>query len=79
MQYYAGLDIGTTHTKLVITDALLHPVAQWKRGYRNGFGARLDANEIRAHCIDLLQEAAIALPAGASALWIGFSSAMHSL
>ncbi|MFT4023714.1 MAG: gluconokinase [Flavihumibacter sp.] len=79
MHYYAGIDIGTTHLKLVITDPQLRVVVQGKRGYRNGFGARLDANEMRGHCFDLLKEASAALPADATALFIGFSSAMHSV
>lgn len=78
MNYFAGIDIGTTHTKLVVVDAQLRLLGQWKRGYRQGFGDRLNATEIRAHCIDLLEEAAAVLPP-AGVLFVGFSAAMHSL
>ncbi|GAO43427.1 gluconokinase [Flavihumibacter petaseus] len=79
MRYFAGLDIGTTHTKLIVTDEQLHVVFQAKKGYELGHGARLDAPEILSHSIYLVEAALLQLPAAAESLVIGCSAAMHSL
>ena len=57
MHYFAGLDIGTTHTKLVICKPSLEIIFQEKLGYTLGFGATLDADEIYPHAIELLDQA----------------------
>ena len=79
MHYFAGLDIGTTHTKLVICTASLEIIFQDKLGYTVGFGATLDADEIYRNTINLLDHSNAQLDFSTNQLTITFSSAMHSL
>ncbi|WP_052323828.1 gluconokinase [Flavihumibacter sp. ZG627] len=79
MQYFAGVDIGTTHTKLLVCDERLHLVYQSKRGYTKGAGAILDAPEILDAVKQLLSEAGESLSLFQKELTVCFSSAMHSI
>lgn len=79
MHYFAGLDIGTTHTKLIVVDQELQPLFQQKIGYVNGFGAQLDAGEILQNCIRLIEAARSALSLDQNSCTLCFSAAMHSL
>lgn len=79
MHYFAGLDIGTTHTKLVITDGKLDIVFREKLGYSRGFGATLDALEIFQNIEQLLELADTTLQLSQHQITITCSAAMHSL
>ncbi|MBZ5856676.1 gluconokinase [Flavihumibacter profundi] len=79
MHYYAGLDIGTTHTKLIICNSSLELVFQSKLGYQKGFGDRLDANEILQHANSLLLQASEELSLAHHQITISLSAAMHSI
>lgn len=79
MQYFAGLDIGTTHTKLIVVDQDQRPVFQQKTGYIKGFGAQLDAAEILQNCIWLIEAARAELSLDQNSCTLCFSAAMHSL
>ncbi|MCG7855348.1 gluconokinase [Flavihumibacter sediminis] len=79
MQYFAGVDIGTTHTKLLVCDERLQLVYQSKRGYTKGAGAILDAPEILDAVKQLLSEAGESLSLFQKELTVCFSSAMHSI
>lgn len=79
MHYFAGLDIGTTHTKIVICDQALTVYFQSKRPYIKGAGATLDPIEISDNVNALLVEAFSAFLSADDTLTVSFSSAMHSL
>lgn len=79
MHYYAGVDIGTTHTKLVLADHSLNILWQTKKGYQSGFGAELDPAELLLNTRELITALLQVVPANATKLIIGFSTAMHSL
>ncbi|ULQ53547.1 gluconokinase [Flavihumibacter fluvii] len=79
MHYFAGLDIGTTHTKLVIATASLDIVFQEKMGYLRGFGATLDGDEIYQNITRLLENANRELDLSTNDVTIAISAAMHSL
>lgn len=77
MHYFAGLDIGTTHTKLIVVDQNRQPVFQRKVSYQNGFCDQLDAEEVVQICTLLIDAAAEQLRQTPCTLC--FSAAMHSL
>lgn len=79
MHYFAGLDIGTTHTKLVICTPSLEIIFQEKIGYTIGFGATLDADEIYRNTIKLLDQANAQLHFRTNQVTVTFSAAMHSV
>ncbi|WP_052273325.1 gluconokinase [Flavihumibacter solisilvae] len=79
MHYFAGLDIGTTHTKIVICDQALTVYFQSKRPYVKGAGATLDSLEILDNVNLLLQEVFSTFLKADDNLTVSFSSAMHSL
>jgi gluconokinase len=79
MEYFAGLDIGTTHTKLLVCNRELEIIFQSKSVYTKGFGATLDANEILHLAAGLIQEADQKLSFSVHNVTLSFSAAMHSL
>ena len=80
MSYFAGVDIGTTHTKIIVFDHRLQTVFQHRRGYTKSGSARMHAPEVLHLVRTLITEAITALSLQQDAeLTIAFSSAMHSL
>ncbi|ULQ57176.1 gluconokinase [Flavihumibacter rivuli] len=77
MHHFLGLDIGTTHTKLLALNGKGEAFYEKKIGYRNGLGATLDAGEILLAVLDLLKGYFAAWP-GAPVV-LSCSAAMHSL
>lgn len=79
MPLFAGLDIGTTHTKLIICDSKVNVLFQAKQGYTRGFGDTLDCIEIRDAVTALLGKATASGVCTGQHLVISLSTAMHSL
>lgn len=76
---FAGLDLGTTHTKLVVLDEhgkLLH---QAKSSYQNGFAETLDPEEIWTIVQRFLNDLDSVIGDGENEIYVGISAAMHSL
>lgn len=79
MPLYAGLDIGTTHTKLIICDSTVNILFQAKQGYTKGFGDTLDCIEIRDIVTALFLKAVDSGVCTDQHLVVTLSTAMHSL
>lgn len=79
MPLFAGLDIGTTHTKLIVCDPAVNILFQAKIGYSKGFGDTLDCAEILDAVYSLLKKAAETGVFAGQELVVTFSTAMHSL
>lgn len=57
MPLFAGLDLGTTHTKLVVLDERGNLLHQAKSSYKNGTTIELDPQEILVLAKQLLEDA----------------------
>lgn len=83
MNYFLGIDIGTTHTKAVIITGKGKPVFEAKQGYdllrpQPGFEEQ-DADAILEVVIDVMAQAFRAAGNHGSITAVGFSAAMHSI
>lgn len=79
MPLFAGLDLGTTHTKLLVLDETGALVHQSKFPYTKGFGARLDPLELKDLSAQLLTTAFSYLQERGAVIYLAISAAMHSL
>ncbi|HEX2848851.1 MAG TPA: gluconokinase [Chitinophagaceae bacterium] len=83
MQYIIGIDIGTTHTKAVVTTTAAEVVAEAKAGYPSlqpqpGYHEQ-DPQQIMQAVIEVLSKAIHAVPDKKNIIVISFSAAMHSM
>lgn len=83
MQYLIGIDIGTTHTKAVVTTTAAEVLTELKAGYPSlqpqpGYHEQ-DPQQIVEAVIEVLTKAIHAIPHKEDILVISFSAAMHSL
>jgi gluconokinase len=78
MRLFAGLDIGTTHTKILLLDESGQLIHQAKSSYTHGFGARLNPLELRDISFRLLDSVSKFVNPD-DTLYCAFSAAMHSL
>ena len=79
MPLFAGLDLGTTHTKLVVLDEKGNLLHQAKSSYTKGTTTELDPQEIRDLAENLLQNAFSVIGKRDTVLYLSLSAAMHSL
>lgn len=79
MPLFAGLDLGTTHTKLVVLDEKGHLLHQAKSSYTRGTTIELDPQEIRDLAENLLLDAFSVIGKRDTVLYLSLSAAMHSL
>ena len=83
MQYIIGIDIGTTHTKAVVTDTAAVVLSEFKSGYPSlqpqpGYHEQ-DPSQILQAVVEVLSLAIRSVPADEEIAVISFSAAMHSL
>ncbi|MBN8879137.1 MAG: gluconokinase [Sphingobacteriales bacterium] len=83
MQYIIGIDIGTTHTKAVVTTTAAEVVAETKAGYPSlqpqpGYHEQ-DPQQIMQAVIEVLSKAIHAVPGKENIIVVSFSAAMHSM
>jgi gluconokinase len=83
MQYLIGIDIGTTHTKAVVTTTAAEVLTEVKAGYPSlqpqpGYHEQ-DPQQIVEAVIEVLTKAIHAIPRKENILVVSFSAAMHSL
>ncbi|MGN6295054.1 MAG: gluconokinase [Chitinophagaceae bacterium] len=83
MQYIIGIDIGTTHTKAVVSTTAAEVVAEAKAGYPSlqpqpGYHEQ-DPQQIMQAVIEVLSKAIHAVPGKKNIIVISFSAAMHSM
>lgn len=79
MPLFAGLDLGTTHTKLLVLDEKGNLLHQAKAAYTKGFGAHLDPQEILILSLQLLFETFSNKDGIEELVYLSLSAAMHSL
>jgi gluconokinase len=79
MPLFAGLDLGTTHTKLLVLDEKGNLLHQVKAAYTKGFGAQLDPQEILTLSLQLLVETFSHKDGIEEVVYLSLSAAMHSL
>ena len=79
MPLFAGLDLGTTHTKLVVLDERGNLLHQAKSSYKNGTTIELDPQEILVLAKQLLEDAFSVIDPRDSIIYLSLSAAMHSL
>lgn len=79
MLLFAGLDLGTTHTKIVVLDTQGRLLHQAKSSYKNGNTTALDPLEIQDLALQLIAEAVSVIPDYDASWYISISAAMHSL
>ncbi|RYG50333.1 MAG: gluconate kinase [Chitinophagaceae bacterium] len=83
MQYIIGIDIGTTHTKAVVTSANAEVLTEVKAGYPSfqpaaGYHEQ-DPRQLLEAVIEVLSKAVHSVPEKENILVVSFSAAMHSL
>jgi gluconokinase len=79
MPLFAGLDLGTTHTKLVVLDEAGNLLHQAKSSYSKSTTAALDPLEVRELAVNLLLDAFSVIGQRDTPLYLSVSAAMHSL
>jgi len=81
MQYFIGIDIGTTHTKAIACEASGKVIATYKEGYKKEKveGVEQDADEIFQAVCQLMQQVTGFMKNRGTLAAVSFSSAMHSL
>ena len=83
MNYFVGIDIGTTHTKAVVVNGEGKTFFETKKGYdllhpQPGYEEQ-DANIILQAVVDVIKQALLTVPQQDKIAAIGFSAAMHSI
>lgn len=83
MNYFLGIDVGTTHAKAVIVDAEGNSFFETKKGYpllrpHPGYEEQ-DAVQIMAAVEEVIRKAVAAVPATGRIVSACFSAAMHSI
>lgn len=80
MQYFIGIDIGTTHTKAIACNVKGKVLVTYKQGYKKERveGIEQDAEEIFKAVCALIQQT-VAFTGSINPTAISFSAAMHSL
>ncbi|MDH7463476.1 gluconokinase [Chitinophagaceae bacterium 26-R-25] len=81
MQYFIGIDIGTTHTKAIACEASGKVNVTYKEGYKKEKieGIEQDADEIFQAVCRLMQQVTAFMKDKGTLAAVSFSSAMHSL
>ncbi len=79
MPLFAGLDLGTTHTKLLVLDEKGKLLHQAKTAYTKGVGSQLDPQELLELSLRLLTETFSHTDGVEQEVFLSLSAAMHSL